>query len=295
MVFAILAIISFALQNLSCKEYGRRFPPTLYAQSCMTCVSLVAVVAIMALAGGAQPMTGRGYVLAALFGAVFVITLCTMTLAMNYGHMGLTLLIQNSSMLISTVAGIVLWNEKMTLFKGAGTVCILILLALSALGSGSGGGERQPSDRKKWLVYLSVSFLGNGALSILQTMMSRECESVTSSTFTFWTSLISIGVALLLIGYCALRGQAGGLLPDKRSRSAFGLCCLGIGVGTAGGNTFTIMALTLLDSIILFPLRQGGLVLLMWLLGLVIYREKITRSHLVMLAFGLAGLILLNL
>ena len=40
MLFAILAILSFALQNTCCKEYGNRYPNTLYAQSVMIFVSV---------------------------------------------------------------------------------------------------------------------------------------------------------------------------------------------------------------------------------------------------------------
>jgi len=37
------------------------------------------------------------------------------------------------------------------------------------------------------------------------------------------------------------------------------------------------------------------LVLVMWLVGIVLYKEKVTRRGLIMLATGLLGLVLINL
>jgi glucose uptake protein GlcU len=69
----------------------------------------------------------------------------------------------------------------------------------------------------------------------------------------------------------------------------------GIGVGTAGGNSFSILALTQLPGLVFFPLRQRGLVLVMWLVGILLYKEKVTKRGLIMLATGMMGLILINL
>ena len=91
------------------------------------------------------------------------------------------------------------------------------------------------------------------------------------------------------------RRQPGTAQLVRQKPGAFAACCAGIGLGTAGGNCFSIMALTVLPGIVLFPLRQGGLVLLMWVIGAVLYREKVKRTGWLMLALGLAGLVLLNL
>lgn len=294
MLFAILAILSFALQNTCCKEYGNRYPNTVYAQSVMIFISLTIVAAIMAALGGVQLLTLRGYLLALAFGVVFVVTLSSMTIAMNCGHMGITLLIQNSSLLIPAVYGVLVWREELTVLKILGIAFILVLLALSAGDGDAAAGNVKNWNRKRWLAITAIAFLGDGALSILQGLMSRECATVSSVTFTFWTSVFSVAVCVPLIGFYRLRRQTERLIPAGRGSLAFYGLCAGIGVGTAGGNCFSILALTQLPSVVLFPLRQGGLVLVMWAVGLLLYREKITRRGLIMLCFGLLGLILIN-
>lgn len=295
MLFAILAILSFALQNTCCKEYGNRYPNTLYAQSVMIFVSLTIVAGIMAALGGAQPLTPGGYLLALAFGVAFVVTLAGMTIAMNCGHMGITLLIQNSSLLIPAVYGVLVWHEQLTVFKALGIAFILALLALSAGDGDAAAGNVKNWNRKRWLIITAVAFLGDGVLAILQGMMSRECATTSSVNFTFWTSVFSVAVSALLIAFYRLRGRSEKLVRSRRDLAAFSGLCAGIGVGTAGGNCFSILALTQLPSVVLFPLRQGGLVLVMWMVGVLLYREKVNRRGLVMLAVGLIGLILINI
>lgn len=296
MHFAILAITAFVLQNACCKEYGRRFPDTLYAQAGMTLTSVIIVTIIMACLGGMQALTLKGYLIAATFGLFFVMTLCAMTLAMSCGHMGITLLIQNSSLIVPALVGLLIWDEKLTLPKGIGVIAILFMLYLS---SGDGSAPTDPEARKnwnkkRWFFFTALSFIGDSTLNILQKLMAMECANTTSTVFTFWTSLFSIIVALAIVIFCRLKGEKP-LLATKKDKLSFAACCAGIGVGTAGGNAYTILALTVLPSVVMFPLQQGGVVLLMWLIGVVLYREKVTKRGLAMLVSGLAGIVLLNM
>lgn len=295
MLFAILGILSFALQNTCCKAYGNRYPNTAFAQSIMTGLSLVVVVAIMAALGSVQPLTAEGYLIAILFGIFFVLTLITMTMAMNSGHMGITLLIQNSSLLIPTIYGMIAWGEKLTLFKGFGIFFILALLALSAGDDVTAADTSQNWNRKRWLLLTGLAFFGDGILGILQGMMSRASAETSSNTFTFWTSIFSIFAAGMLYIVLRLRGKNVQLLHSKREVLPFLGLIAGIGIGTAGGNSFSILALTKLPGLVFFPLRQGGLVLVMWFIGILLYREKVTRRGFVMLIIGLLGLVLINL
>ena len=294
MIFAVLAILSFAIQNLCCKEYGRRFPESISNQSAMVTVATLIVLLIMAVAGGARPLLPGEWGIALAFGFFFVVTLVSMTLAMNYGHMGITLLIQNSSLIVPTLYGVAVWHERFTAPKAIGAILILAMLALSALDDSAAADEatQRRWNRKLWVLFTALSFTGDSVLGILQGSMANSATD--SVTFTFWTSLFSMVFAAAL--FVTMRRRQPGTAELVRQRpGAFAACCAGIGLGTAGGNCFSIMALTVLPGIVLFPLRQGGLVLLMWVIGAVLYREKVKRTGWLMLALGLAGLVLLNL
>ena len=68
-----------------------------------------------------------------------------------------------------------------------------------------------------------------------------------------------------------------------------------MGLGTAGGNTFQLISLTLLPAVVAFPLVQGSVVLSLWVLSLIVYRDKVTVPGLISLASGIAGIVLLSI
>ena len=297
MIFAIICILSFVIQNLCCKEYGRRMPGSIYSQLVMVAITTAIVTAITALLGGAQMMPPEGFLIAVAFGAFFVLTLSTMTVAMNSGHMGVTLLIQNSSLIVPVIYGLIFWGDKMNVTKGVGIVCIFVMLVLSSGDTAAPTeAEKAQWNKKKWLVFTALAFLGDSLLAIFQGYMGRACETTSAVTFTFWTSAFSMVIAVAAVLILRGCGKGERLYSGKKAGLAFGLSCLGIGVGTAGGNVFTIVALDhLKDSVLFFPLRSGSLVLVMWLAGILIYRERVTKRGIAMLLVGIAGLVLLNI
>lgn len=297
MLFAIICILSFVIQNMCCKEYGRRMPDGMYSQLVMVALSTLVVAIVTAALGGVRKMPLEGFLLALAFGAFFVLTLSTMTVAMNSGHMGVTLLIQNSSLIVPVLYGLLIWKEEMTLYKGAGIGCVFLMLALSS-GDTAAPTEAEKANwnKKKWLIFTGLAFLGDSLLAIFQGYMSRACETISATTFTFWSSLFSMIVACIAVLILHRSGKTEALFAGKREGAAFGLCCLGIGLGTAGGNVFTILAIEKLgSSVLFFPLRACALVLVMWLVGVLLYRERITKRGVLMLLTGIAGLVLLNI
>ena len=297
MIFAIICIVSFVVQNMCCKEYGRRMPDSVYSQLVMVAITTAIVTAITALMGGVQMMPAEGFLIAIAFGAFFVLTLSTMTIAMNSGHMGVTLLIQNSSLIVPVVYGLIFWDDKMTVAKGIGIACIFLMLIFSSGDTAAPTeAEKAKWNKKKWLIFTALAFIGDSLLAIFQGYMGRACATTSAETFTFWTSLFSMVIAAAAVLILRAVGKPEVLFFGKKAGLAFWLCCLGIGVGTAGGNVFTIVALDKLkSSVLFFPLRSGALVLAMWLAGIIIYRERVTKRGIAMLLAGIAGLVLLNI
>jgi drug/metabolite transporter (DMT)-like permease len=287
MLAAIFASLSFALQNLACKEYGKRFPTGLAGLCLLNLPAMAIVCALMSLRGGAAAVSPAVFLTAALFGAMFIATFFLMIAAMAAGPLGITTLIVNVSMLIPAVVGLIFWNETLTISKGVGIVLILLLLALTALHTRD---NTQASMR--WLLLSISAFIGNGSLSLLQHTMSLSFPGVSAAVFTFWASAVSGLICLAILAWLRLRGSR--VTQWTGSRLPLALCSLGVGLGTAGGNFFSIVALAAVPAFIMFPLRQGLLVLTMWLAGVVLYGEKLQYKNLLAPILGFCGLILLS-
>ena len=285
MLYALLSSLSYTVQNVGCKEYGRRFPGRVAGLLLMTLLAMLAMCAVLAI-GGVTALTGSALIIAVGFGVGFVLTFLCMTSAMAAGPLGLTALITNCSMLVPMVVGLLFWNEQLTWAKGLGAAAILVMLVLSGLGSRD---EKQGG--VQWLLLTLGALLGNGVLSILQHFMAESPE-VSARLFTFWTSLFGAAACALALAVFLIRG---GSLAEWTGRAGeLSLCSLAVGLGTAGGNTFAISVLTALPAIVAFPLRQGLLVLIVWLVGRLIYRDPAGRYDWPILILGLAGIILMN-
>ena len=68
-----------------------------------------------------------------------------------------------------------------------------------------------------------------------------------------------------------------------------------VGAGTVFGTLYSMKALTVLDGVVVFPVRQGGLIVLITIYGILRYKDKFDLRIGAMLASGLLGIVLLNL
>lgn len=286
MLYALLSSAFYAVQNIACKEYGRRFASRVRGLTLMVFFAMLTQCVAMAAVGGAAMIAGKPMLLAVVFGVTFVLSFMCMTNAMAIGPLGATTLIGNCSMVITSCMGVAFWGEQMTWCKGVGTLLICIMLVLSAMNSRSGqkGGM-------KWLALSVMFLLGNVALSVIQHEVTAMSD-VSAYAFNFWSSAFSTLFCLLGLGAMRLTGD----FSEWTSRLGELLgCAAGVGIGTAGGNAMAIVVLEHLPAVVAFPLRQGTLVLMMWAAGRLIYHDEPGKWDALILISGLLGIVLMNL
>lgn len=287
MGYTALAILAFALQNMACKGYTKANGTGPRGLAWLTMLSMLMICIVLGATGTIRSMPTGAWWLCAAFGLCFVATFLSMNLAMARGPLGHTVLLVNSSMLIPVAAGLLIWHETLTLAKGAGILLVVAVLYLSARPGSSNTWRGSIG----WLLLSLGAMLGNGVLALLQRAMAADFPGVTAGTFTLWSSAVSAIACVPVLVAEALTKRHENDVPVR----AILPYALGIGLGTAGGNSLTVLALTALPSVVLFPVRQGGLILLMWLLGLLVYGEKPDRRGILTLVLGLAGIVLLSI
>lgn len=290
MQYVIMSIACFIVQNMSNKEFSRRFSCQVPGLALFNAIALTFCAGSLALAGGLSgTLSGGAWVLALCFAVTFVVTVMLIVITMSMGPMGATVLIINMSMMLPVMAGLIAWGETPTAPKLVGIGCMLLVLILSAMG-GKGDPKR---GGLKWLALSIVTMICNGVLSIQQKLLSLWFPGEGVTTF----SLAAFGSAALLcwvlVAVFKLRGADYG--PWLERKLPLTLCAAGVGLGTAGGNTFQLISLTLLQAIVAFPLVQGSVVLSLWVLSLILYHDKVTLPGILSLVTGIAGIILLSI
>ena len=133
--------------------------------------------------------------------------------------------------------------------------------------------------------------LGDGSLSLVQKTFVTLYPEAEVSAFI----LASVLAGTAISGAIVLQSACVGKLALPQEKLRFFLYAVLVGAGTVFGTLYSMKALTVLDGVVVFPVRQGGLIVLITIYGILRYKDKFDLRIGAMLASGLLGIVLLNL
>lgn len=253
----------------------------------MNAVALAMVSLVVAVFGRVFLPPFPVLCIAIAFGIVFTATVLFILKSFETGPLGMSSLIINSSLLVSIIGGILIWKETLSLKKGIGIMLIILLLFMSGDVR-----KHRGCGKEKWLLFSIGAFLGNGILSLIQKAVTSTYPDMSSVNFNFWAyafaALVCSVISLLM--WCRKERFE----EYKAEMIPFLCCALGQGSGSMAGAVFMMKALNILPAIVVYPITQGGQVILLWLAGILIYRDKVQVYDLVKMAIGLTGIMFLS-
>ena len=166
-LFFVVSLLFYLLQNVSNKEYGRRFGKGTSSASVLQngmCVCFSA--AVMALPGGIGPMPLPFMLLAMLFGCFYLLTVFLLLRAFSFGSIGGSTLLCNIGMFISALYGVFVFRDDFTAGIGVGMACMFGAVILSIpKDKGSGG--------MKWFGFALASGISNGIVASVKSTAVR--------------------------------------------------------------------------------------------------------------------------
>ncbi|MBQ2956576.1 MAG: DMT family transporter [Clostridia bacterium] len=201
--------------------------------------------------------------------------------AVRYGNMAISSLITSCSLIFPTTYGIIM-GETITPQIIVGVVLLFTAIVLVNL-------KLDPNDKfsVKWFVFAMISFLGNGACSIMQNMQKRLLGD--SFTHEFMIIALSVAFVLLLVFSCA---------TSKNIRADFKVCLPFATTNGMANGAVNFLMLTLIGNIpntILYPSMSALNMIAAFLLSYVVYKEKFSRLQYVGYVLGVVSIVLLNL
>jgi len=140
----------------------------------------------------------------------------------------------------------------------------------------------------KWILYVALSFAGNGTCSIVQNIEKRAL----GETFTHEFMIIGLAAAFVfLIAFaCVKSGKAVG----KELK-----ICLPYGAGNGLSNAMVhFLMMTMIGNIpntIMYPTGSALGMVVAFLLAYVVYKERFTKPQYAGYALGVLSIILLNI
>lgn len=229
---------------------------------------------------------GRTALYGLAFGVLYAGAVLCYLLALLKGPVALSAFYLSASMLIPALFGILFLHEKITPLKGIG----IALLVFSMYLAQAGEKKARPQTRgRAWLALCMGAFCLNGLLSV-----SQKCQQMATGG--------TEGFGLMLVGYAAagvLDGLAAFALSRKAPFSARELLCANrlalpaVTVCSLSGNLILTFLAAKVDSVLLYPMSQGGLLVLLALLSALVFHEKNGLRAVTALALGIVALALL--
>ena len=269
-------VFSAALSNYTAKKLLHGKKDTFFYNFAVfaMCAAVFAVAALF------EDISLYTVILGIIFG-VFT-TLCNMygLLALSEGPLNLTNLITTSSIIISSLSGVLLFGEHFSLGKFIATVCLVGFISL-AVTKGEGG---KTKIGKKWLLHCLIAFLAQGAVGVTQKIQQNSAFSQEMIPFLAVTFAVTALCSLLAAGKRKERTSFG-----KKHFLAAALCAL----CTVGMNYLNLALSGKLPSQFFFPFSAGCGVVLISTVSVVFFKEKLTLRQTVGLIGGIISLILI--
>ncbi len=179
-------------------------------------------------------------------------------------------------MLLPFLLGVGFYNEKLTLFKIACCVLIVVSVLLN-LKSGK-------QSKKAFLYYMAV-FILNGSVGVISTVHQNSDAPHTDSTgFMFLSSLA--GVIISGIWMLAKYRK----IPIIKGKAL--LYTSGYGVFNGVGNWLLLIALVHLPASVQYPLVTGGVMVFSTLISM-IRKEKLTKTDIIAAAISFVASVLM--
>ena len=277
MIYLILAIISSALVSVVMRLSQRfvRNNITMLAANYVMCTAAAAF-----LAGGMIP-TGEGAALTmglgSFCGVLYLLGFVLLQWNIQRNGVVLPATFQKLGVLVPTIAAITVFGEtaRWTQLLGI-AVAVGAILLMQPRGASAGEG-------KSFLPGLIALLLCGGMSDVMSKVFQTWGNADHGNYFLVFTFLIALVLCLAL---CVVKKQSV-TLPDV-------LCGLALGVPNYMSARFLLWALREVPAVVVYPSFSVGTIIVVTLVGVAAFREKVEKRKLIALGLILGALVLLN-
>lgn len=221
--------------------------------------------------------------LSLLTGFWFIFTYLLMTASTQSSGITITSLSSKLSVVLPTLAGVLIFREQLNLKITIGIILALVALVL-VLG---GDGKTSDKDGKiNWLLPVLI-FFGTGTGDILMKLNEQYNTGHNMGFMIAFIYLIATLFGVLLVVHDLIRGKS-----KWQSKNLLGGIVLGV---INFFSTYCVFhAMRYFDNVVLFPIYNIGVVSLTALLGWLLFKEKLSWKNYLGLALAIVAVVLIT-
>lgn len=221
---------------------------------------------------------------AVFLGALFVFVFFVMAMTAQRNGMSVTSIAGKMSVVIPVLFGVFLYDESVTFFKILGIAIALIAVYLTSLK------QAENSSKKAGFLFPVLLFFGSGAIDTI--LKYVEINFVPEDEVAiFSASLFSIAAffGLIILGIKVIKK------PEP-----FGIKNIIAGIILGVPNYYSIVFLIKalqnknIESSVLFTLNNVGIVILSTIVGLLLFKEKLSLKNKIGVFLAIVGIILVS-
>lgn len=221
--------------------------------------------------------------LSLITGFWFIFTYLLMAASTQKSGVTVTSLSSKISVVLPTMAGVVLFHETIGFVAIVGIA--MALLALVLVVGGNKGSDK--TNNTNWLLPLLI-FFGTGTGDILMKLSEQRNTSPYMDFMIAFIYFIAMLFGLIVVASDLIRGKT-----KWAWKNALGGAVLG--VANFFSTYFIYQAMRLFDNVVLFPIYNIGVVSCTALAGWILFKEKLTWKNYLGLAVAIIAVILITM
>ena len=281
-VSIILAVGKSSLYN----SYAQKSEPTMASTFLFNAMSY-GVAAAIALTGMLISLETISFttVICAFFYAIIVISLQTISItAMRVGAMSTTSICVMYGMIIPSVAGPIFWKEPIGVLQIVGILMMVVSLWLI---KGKTPTE-QRNTSKKWAILAVFAFFLSGMAGVM--------EKIHQSTEAAGEKLSFVSIACTFMFVFSITARiAVHRKSEKVLTKSMVLIAAFSGLVIGLYSTVNLILSGNLDSMIYYPIANGGAMLLTVLVSAIVFKEHFDKPRIIGTVTGLLGILCLSI
>ena len=276
MIDLILAIVSSALVSLVMRlsEKWRKNGTTMLAANYVMCTVAAGVLTGTPLLPAGEG-TGLTWLMGGVCGVLYLLGFVLLQFNIRRNGVVLPATFQKLGVLVPTIAAITIFGEtpRWTQLLGIATAISAILFMQGRADKAS----------------------GRNMLGLIAALLCGGCCDVMSKVFESWGNplhgnhflMITFAMATILCVILSIVRRESITVPDV-------VCGLALGVPNYFSARFLLWALKDVPAVVVYPTFSVGTIIVVTLVGMLAFREKVEKRKLIALGMILGALVLLN-
>lgn len=216
-----------------------------------------------------------------IYGILLILSQWMFTLALKMGSTSICSVIYSLGFLLPTLSGTLFWNEEFTFTHFVGLVIALATILLTTKRE-----ENSKQGQKTFVPFILVAMLASGGLGIMQKVQQNSNAANEKSLFLI--------IAFVIAFLCSMIAF---LFSEKtvKMRTEMFLFPAITGVCFGGANLCNTTLAGRMKSAVFFPVQNISTILLSTVLGIVIFREKLTWKTMTIILLGITVVLIFSI